>query len=104
MHRLLKDLLPAARGESQLVVAVFLDVRGFSSFAGIAESAEAALFLKSVYLRILNEYFPDASFFKPTGDGLMLLSDYEESDLGDTVNQVVATSLSLVEDFPNLCS
>jgi len=44
MHHELFNLLPAATGESQFVVVLFLDVRGFSSFAGSAESVEAALF------------------------------------------------------------
>ena len=57
MHRELKGLLPSAKGESRLVVVVFLDVRGFSSFAKIAESSEAALFLRSMYVKILVQLF-----------------------------------------------
>ena len=61
MHRALKSLLPRAKGESRLVVVVFLDVRGFSSFAKMAESSEAALLLRSIYIRILDDYFPAAT-------------------------------------------
>jgi class 3 adenylate cyclase len=102
MHRELKELLPSAKGESRLVVVVFLDVRGFSSFAKIAESSEAALFLRSMYVKILDNYFPEASFFKPTGDGLLIILDYDESNLTAAVNSAVRTSLQLVEDFANL--
>jgi class 3 adenylate cyclase len=66
MHRDLKELLRTAEGESHRVVVVFLDVRGFSTFAKVAESSDSAEFLKSIYLKILEEYFEDASFFKPT--------------------------------------
>jgi class 3 adenylate cyclase len=104
MHRELKQLLSTARGESHLVVVVFLDVRGFSSFAKIAESSEAALFLRSMYEQILDNYFPNAAFFKPTGDGLMIILDYEAASLSDVVNHAVASSISLVNDFPELTS
>jgi len=63
------------------VVVLFLDVRGFSSFAGSAESVEAALFLKKMYLRVLTDYFVDPDFFKPTGDGLMLVYVHDEATL-----------------------
>lgn len=104
MHRQLKELLPTAKGSSQLVVVVFLDIRGFSSFAKIAESSEAALFLRSMYLKILDDYFANATFFKPTGDGLLIILDYDESNLSEVVNTAIGTSLRLVEDFATLTS
>jgi class 3 adenylate cyclase len=104
MHRQLKSLLPGAKGESHLVVAIFLDIRGFSSFAKIAESAEAALFLRSMYVRILDDYFPTASFFKPTGDGLMIIFHYDADNLQETVNNSISSSIRLVKDFPTLTS
>jgi class 3 adenylate cyclase len=103
MHRDLKDLLPQARGVSHFVVAVFLDVRGFSSFAKKTESVEAAVFLRRMYLRILDEYFDEVSFFKPTGDGLMIILDYrDEEELVTAVRYAVKRSLDLVRDFPSI--
>jgi class 3 adenylate cyclase len=102
MHRELKQLLSVAKGESRLVVVVFLDVRGFSSFAKIAESSEAALFLRSIYTKILDNYFPSTTFFKPTGDGLLIILDYDETNLTDIVNTAVKSSLQLVDDFADL--
>lgn len=99
MHRDLKALLPHARGESHFVIAVFLDVRGFSSFAKFAESVEAAVFLRSVYLRILEEYYPEPSFFKPTGDGLMVILDYDENTLSGKLADVVEKSVAVVNNF-----
>lgn len=91
-----------AEGFSDLVVVVFLDVRGFSTFAGMAESGEAALFLRRVYLNIVDEYFPDSAFFKPTGDGLVIVRHFDRSNLGDEVTSAISTSLRLVEAFPHL--
>ena len=103
MHRQLRELLHSATGDSRFVVVVFLDVRGFSSFARMAESSESAVFLKSAYTRILDEYFDDASFFKPTGDGLLVVLDYDDDSLRDVVQRAVSTSVRLVEAFPTIC-
>lgn len=99
MHRELRERLSRATGESDLVVVVFLDVRGFSSFAGMAESSEAALFLRSSYVQILDEYFPDAAFFKPTGDGLMIVRHFDEDSLHDVAFDSIQRSLELVTKF-----
>jgi class 3 adenylate cyclase len=103
MHNEFKTLLHSAEGQSRRVVAVFLDVRDFSSFAGIAESTDTAEFLKVVYIKALDEYFPDAEFFKPTGDGLLILLGYQRETLTDAVRSVVDRCIRLVEAFPALC-
>jgi class 3 adenylate cyclase len=102
MHRMLRQLLSHARGESRLAVVVFVDVRGFSSFARLAESSEAALFLRSAYVQILDEYFPEASFFKPTGDGLLIVLDYDDDTLRTVVRGAVKQSVALVRKFPKI--
>ena len=100
----LVDLLRTARGESCQVIAVFVDVRGFSSFAGVAESTDTAQFLRTIYSKILEDYFPTADFVKPTGDGLMLIRelDPEAEKVIEEVQHWVQASLSLVADFPTL--
>jgi class 3 adenylate cyclase len=103
MYRQLKTLLPSAKGESHPVVVIFLDIRGFSSFAKIAESVDAAIYLRSIYLKILDDYFPNFSFFKPTGDGLMIILNFEDVEqLTQTINDAVNASLRLIQDFPTL--
>jgi class 3 adenylate cyclase len=104
MHRQLKELLVKAVGVSEFVVAINLDVRGFSSFAKLAESSEAALFLKRIYLRILDEVFSDASFFKPTGDGLLIVVSYTEETLKEVLTKTVESALLTVDQFPSLCA
>jgi class 3 adenylate cyclase len=103
MHKELRKLLHSAEGQSRRVVVVFLDVRGFSSFAGIAESTDTAEFLKTVYIKILDDFFPDAAFFKPTGDGLLILLDYNRESLQPVVRAAVDKSIEIVEAFGEFC-
>jgi class 3 adenylate cyclase len=103
MHRELRKLLHDAEGQSGFVVAIFLDVRGFSSFARMTESSETAVFLRSVYLTILEDFFPESDFFKPTGDGLMIIRKHTASDLEQVASESVARALDLVDAFPKLC-
>jgi class 3 adenylate cyclase len=103
MHKELAELLHSAEGQSRRVVVVFLDVREFSSFAGIAESTDTAEFLKTVYIKILDEYFPEAEFFKLTGDGLLILLSYDRKSLQEIVRKAVDRSISLVESFGEIC-
>jgi class 3 adenylate cyclase len=102
MHKNLRTLLHTARGQSQHVVVIFLDIRGFSSFAKIAESTDAAEFLASAYTKILDDYIPDAAFFKLTGDGMLVIYDYDRNSLTEVVRKATDLSIRLVEAFPTL--
>ncbi len=102
MHRTLLDHLPAAEGNSCKVIAVFVDVRNFTGFAGQHESVEAATFLKKFYWRAVTDYFPDAAFFKPTGDGLMIIYNWTDETLEERTNFAVSASCRLVDDFASL--
>ena len=105
MHRRLLALLPKAQGHSCHVIAVFLDIRGFTSFAGANESTDAAAFLRTMYLRILREYFSDdVLFFKPTGDGLMIIVGHpDDADaFRFRINDVLRTAVRLVDEFDQI--
>ena len=69
MHTIFKESLKNAIGVAKFVIAINIDVRGFSSFSKQVESPESALFIKKIFLKIINKYFNTASFFKSTGDG-----------------------------------
>jgi hypothetical protein len=103
LHRTIRKLLPDAAGESEWVVAVNVDIRGFSSHMS-ANPSETALYLKKVYARMLDRFFADHSFFKPTGDGLLVVIPFQEADLQVVANSVVGDCLTLVEEFPTLIS
>jgi class 3 adenylate cyclase len=102
MHRRFKQLLPNARGISEFVIAAFMDIRGFSRFSMEVESPETAEYVKRVYLATIDNYFPDATFFKPTGDGLMIIIPFTEASLRTVANETVSRSLRFVRDFPGL--
>jgi len=81
MHRTFRKLLESAIGISEFIIAVNLDIRGFSSFSKEVESPSVAMFIKKVYMKLIDTYFSDASFFKSTGDGLLMIIPYTEKNL-----------------------
>lgn len=103
MHREFKKLLEGAKGVSELIVAVFIDIRGFSSFSKKTESLLVGVFIKQVYKRILDAYFPNSTFFKPTGDGLLIILACDESNVKDVVAKAIAACHKIVQDFSSLC-
>lgn len=103
MHRDFKKLLPKAQGASQFAIAIFIDIRSFSSFSQETESPDTAMYIKRVYSRLIDEYFPYASFYKPTGDGLMAIVSYDEDSLEEASRKVVQSSIACINAFPNIC-
>lgn len=104
LHQRLRELLPSAQAEGCRVVATFLDIRGFSTFAEKGESFDIASYLSSVYSAILTSHFPGANFFKPTGDGLLLIHELpaDRSAVPHAVSSVLARCVSLVDSFGQL--
>jgi class 3 adenylate cyclase len=102
MHRDLQRLLRSASGESSFVLAVNVDIRGFSSF--FSDSSQAAAYLSRAYTRVLDDYFPDVSFFKPTGDGLLLVKVIEEKSLKETVTSFITAAIKLNSEFADICA
>ncbi len=101
LHERWQTLLPNAHAESCQVVATFLDIRSFSTFATHNESFDVAIYLRSVYQRVLSEVFPKPDFFKPTGDGLLVIHHTPPipEDLPLFVSSVLDKCVSLVQDF-----
>lgn len=103
MHREFMDLIKSATGSSEFTLAINVDIRGFSSFSKTVESPEVAMFIKRVYMRLIKEYFSNASFFKPTGDGLLIIMPYKEENLDEVVISTVKTCLQVLVDFGSFC-
>ena len=101
LHERLRELLGSARAESCQVVATFLDIRGFSTFSVQGESFDSALYLRSVYTTILSSHFNDAAFFKPTGDGLLLIHELPPNaeDVPGVVSSILSRAVTLVDTF-----
>jgi len=87
--KMLRDQLENATGEPEHVVAVNLDVRGFSSFCERNESANVVVFIREVYKRIIDRYFRQAPFVKTTGDGLLIVIPCTKDSLGEVANQTL---------------
>lgn len=104
MHRELKKLLEKATGFSEFIVAVNIDIREFSLFSMKVESSETAIFIKKVYKKLIDEYFPNASFFKPTGDGLLIILPYIEENLKEVVTNTIKSCLKILVDFGSFCT
>lgn len=103
MHRRLRELLPEAAGKHEWVAAINADIRGFSSVMS-GDPAQTGLYLKRVYQQILDNYFVEASFFKPTGDGLLLVVPFETSEveLARVTKAIVNDALRLNSDFAKI--
>jgi hypothetical protein len=102
MHVELREHLRTASGESKFVVAINIDIRGFSAF--FSDSSQAAAFLSSAYTRILDDYFPTHSFFKPTGDGLLIIRNIDRESLAEAVGETVNAALRLDSGFAKICA
>lgn len=104
LHDRLQELLRTARAESLHVVATFVDIRGFSRFAERGGSFDTAYYLRSVYAAILEQRFPDRDFFKPTGDGMVLIHHLPEEPGGwpSILTSIINRSETLVDEFDQL--
>jgi class 3 adenylate cyclase len=104
VHRDFSNLLHSARGDSHLVIVANIDVRGFSAFSERVESVQAALFIRRVYMRLIEEYYASADFYKSTGDGLLVVTHVEENTVLDQMSNAVHTALAIVDDFPSFAT
>lgn len=103
MHRVFRESLDRAEGRSEFIVAVIADIRGFSAFSTEHESVETAVYIKRVYTRMIDDYFAGSSFYKPTGDGMLISIRYTEQSLPEAARAAVGGCLRCLEEFPTIC-
>lgn len=104
MHRLFRKALDNATGESKSVIAVIIDIRDFSGFSQRCESVDVAAFIRKVYMKIIDEYFSFASFYKSTGDGLLLTIPWTDKNLQQVSQEVIASCIACHSQFAEICS
>ena len=104
MHREFRELLEKATGSSEHVVVVNVDIRGFSSFCKLVDSSDVAMFIKRIYMKLIDNYFSNVSFFKPTGDGLLIIIPYTEENLDKVVINTIKTCSEVLVDFGSFCA
>lgn len=102
MDRIFTELISQAKGRSEWIIVTFLDIRDFSRFSERVEAPNIALYLKKVFTKVIDNYFPSASFCKSTGDGLLIIHAYDDDNLQEVLNEVMNSCIKLHEDFPNL--
>lgn len=100
----LRQALEDAQGQSEWVIVVVADIRGFSAFSQRRESPDVAMYIKRVYMRLIDDYFPGATFYKATGDGLLMTVRYEERNLKEKAQQTVENCLRCLREFAEICS
>ncbi|HWP54637.1 MAG TPA: hypothetical protein VN476_10925, partial [Pyrinomonadaceae bacterium] len=61
------------------------------------------MFIKRFYLKLINDYFKEANFVKPTGDGLLMTFRYSEKSLFKVSKKVIEACFTCLNDFPTLC-
>lgn len=103
MHKQFRKLLEKATGKSQYIMAIVLDIRVFTPFCQTVDSLDVATYIKKIYMKIIDDYFSNASFYKPTGDGLLVIIPYSEESLKEIANSTMESCLNLLEDFGSLC-
>ena len=100
----LRDQIAEAEGRSEFVIAVVADVRGFSAFSRRHESTDIAMFIKRFYMRLMDDYFSEANFYKTKGDGLLMTFPYSEKDLQEISDYVISNCFQCLIDFPGICA
>lgn len=103
MHRVFRELLDDATGRSQHVIAVIIDIRDFSKFSQKLDSVDVAEFIRKVYMKLIDFYFPFASFYKSTGDGLLLTAHWEEKNLEEVSQKVIESCIKCHSEFGTIC-
>jgi class 3 adenylate cyclase len=103
MHREFRRLINEASGKLEHILAIIVDIRGFSSFSQKNESYDVAEYLKEMYVKMIDNYFSEASFFKPLGDGLLIVFTCPPKGLEGFLQEHVKRCLSLTENFKTLC-
>jgi class 3 adenylate cyclase len=102
VHRSLRRHLENATGASVGVVALNLDIRGFSTFSREVDAVDAAAFLKRAYLGLLDGPFKDASWFKLTGDGMMVVYTYTPETVETVAPSVTRAATDAIQLFDTI--
>jgi class 3 adenylate cyclase len=101
---LLREQLEKAKGTTQHIIAIFIDIRDFSSFCKErGDPKEIATYITHVYKKVIDKYFHNAVFLKLTGDGLFIVIPCRSKSLKQVLSRTVGACLKLNEDFPKLC-
>lgn len=97
----LREGLEHAVGVSEYAIVIYADVRGFSDFSDDHESPDVATYIRTVFMHMIDDYFPFGTFYKSTGDGLMITVHFNRDNVVDMLTRSVDGSVRCVQDFPS---
>ena len=100
--KILRERLENATGQPEHVIAVNLDIRGFSSFCERNESTNVVRYIREACKNLIDRYFPQAPFIKMTGDGLLIVSPCEKGKLDEDANYALNACQKVHQSFPSL--
>lgn len=103
LHKDFRKYLENATGIPEHIIAINLDIRAFTPFCQSVDSLDVATYIKKIYMKIIDDYFSYASFYKPTGDGLLIIIHYTEEKLRDMINKTIVSCLNILKKFSLLC-
>lgn len=98
----LRERLENATGQPEHVIAVNLDIRGFSSFCERNESTNVVRYIREACKNLIDRHFPRAPFIKMTGDGLLIVSPCENRKLDEDANNALNACQKVHQSFPSL--
>lgn len=84
------------------MIAVNLDIRGFSSFCERNESANVVRYIREACKNLIDRHFPQVPFIKMTGDGLLVVSPCEKGNLTEAANHALKACQQVHQSFPSL--
>lgn len=96
----LREGLNDAVGVSEYAIIVYADIRGFSDFSDDHESPDVATYIREVFIHMIDEYFPFGTFYKSTGDGMMITIHFNRDNVLDMISKSVANAVRCVQEFP----
>ena len=96
------ELIKNASGKSEYIFALIIDIRGFTNFCQTVDSVDVSTYIKKLYVKILDDYFPKSTYSKPMGDGLFITIKYEEENLEVLANEIVDNCIKLVDNFETI--
>jgi len=62
------------------------------------------MFIKRVYMKMIDSYFDFASFYKSTGDGLLLVIPFNENNLKEVSQKTIERCMACHSEFGNICN
>jgi len=104
MHKIFRKALDDAAGVAESIIVVMTDIRDFSRFSEGCDSVEVAMFIRRVYIRLIEDYFPFASFYKSTGDGLLLVVPIVGENITEVSRKVVDICIKCHSEFGSICN